>query len=39
LLYVSVILGIEFFREKRWKMQLAIAVVLLIFILRILHIK
>lgn len=39
LIYITIILGIEFFGEKKWKMQIAIAAVLLIFILRILHIK
>ncbi len=39
LLYVTVILGIEFYNEKKWKMQIAIAFVLLIFVLRILQIK
>ncbi len=39
LIYVTFILGIEFVKEKKWKMQMAIAFVLLIFILRILHIK
>ncbi len=39
LIYVTVILGIEFFQERKWKMQIAIAFVLLIFILRILQVK
>ncbi len=39
LIYVTVILGIEFFHERKWKMQIAIAFVLLIFILRIIQIK
>jgi hypothetical protein len=39
LIYVTVILGIEFYRERKWKMQIAIAFVLLIFLLRILQIK
>lgn len=39
LIYVTFILGIEYFKEKNWKMQMAIGFVLLIFILRILHIK
>lgn len=39
LIYVTVILGIEFIKEKKWKTQIAIAVVLLIFVLRILQIK
>ena len=39
LLYVTLILGMEFIRERKWKMQMAIAFVLLIFILRILQVK
>jgi hypothetical protein len=39
LIYITIVLIIEFFNEKRWKMQLAMAFVLLIFILRILQIK
>jgi len=39
LIYVTFILGIEYLKEKNWKMQVAIGLVLLIFILRILHIK
>lgn len=39
LIYVTVILGIEFYRERKWKMKIAIAFVLLIFLLRILQIK
>lgn len=39
LIYITVILGIEFYRERKWKMQVAIAFVLLIFLLRILQIK
>lgn len=39
LIYVTLILGIEFIEEKKWKSQIAIAVVLLIFVLRILQIK
>jgi hypothetical protein len=37
--YVAVILGMEFIHEKKWKMQVAIAFVLLVFALRIFHIK
>lgn len=39
LVYITFILGIEFIKEKKWKMQVAIAFVLLVFILRILHVK
>lgn len=39
LIYVTVILFIEFFSEKKWKIKLAIACALLIFVLRILQIK
>jgi len=39
LVYVTIILIIEFIKERKWKMQMAIAFVLLIFILRILQIK
>ena len=37
--YVTVILGMEFIHEKKWKMQLAIALVLLILALRVFQIK
>lgn len=37
--YLVFILGMEFFHEKKWKIQLAIAFVLLIFVLRILQVK
>jgi hypothetical protein len=39
LVYVAFILVLEFIHERKWKMQLAIAFVLLIFVLRILQIK
>lgn len=39
LMYITAIIGIEFIKEKRWKMQLAMAMVLLVFMLRILQIK
>lgn len=39
LAYIAVVLGLEFIHEKRWKMQIAIAFVLLIFMLRIFQIK
>jgi len=37
--YIAFILGMEFIQEKRWKMQVAIAFVLLIFALRIFQVK
>jgi len=39
LAYVTFVVIIEFLKEKKWKNQLAMAMVLLIFILRILQIK
>ena len=39
LLFLSILLFIDFFREKSWKKQLSIAFILLIFVLRILQIK
>lgn len=39
LAFLTVVLGIEFFKEKNWKMKVAIILVLLIFVLRILQIK
>jgi len=39
LTFLSSLLIIAFFREKSWKNQLSIAIVLLIFLLRILQIK
>jgi hypothetical protein len=39
LAYITVVIAIEFFKESKWKNQLAIAMVLLIFILRLLQIK
>jgi hypothetical protein len=39
LIYVTFIVAVEFLSEKRWKSELAMAMVLLIFILRILQIK
>jgi len=39
LAYVTFIVSAEFLTEKKWKNQVAIAMVLLIFILRILHLK
>jgi hypothetical protein len=39
LAYLTVIVAIEFFNESKWKNQLAMAMVLLVFILRLLQIK
>jgi len=39
LVYVTFILVLEFIHEKKWKMQMAIAFVLLIFLLRIFQVK
>ena len=39
LAYVTFVVIMEFLREKKWREQLAMAMVLLIFILRILQIK
>ncbi len=39
LAYVTFVVIIEFLKEKKWRNQLAMAMVLLIFILRILQIK
>ena len=39
LIYVTTLIFIEFFHEKKWKNQIALAFVLLIFVLRILQIK
>ncbi len=39
LAYVTFVVLIEFFREKKWRDQLAMAMVLLIFLLRLLQIK
>lgn len=39
LVYVTFIVIIEFFHEKKWKNQVAMAMLLLIFILRLLQIK
>jgi hypothetical protein len=37
--YCAVLVVIELFREKRWREQLSLALVLIPFVLRILHIK
>lgn len=39
LAYVTFVIIIEFLKEKKWRNQLAMAMVLLIFIFRILQIK
>jgi len=39
LAYVTFVVIIEFLKEKKWRNQLAMAMVLLIFILRILQIR
>ena len=39
LAFLTFIVTLEFFREKRWKGKIAMAMVLLVFILRILQIK
>nr|MBN2278078.1 hypothetical protein [candidate division Zixibacteria bacterium] len=38
-LFLSIIIIIELFSEKQWKKQIALAMVLLPFVLRILQIK
>lgn len=39
LAYVTFIIVIEFLKEKKWKQQMAMAMVLLVFVLRLLQIK
>jgi hypothetical protein len=39
LIYITVIIVVEFFKEPKWKNKLAMAMVLLVFILRILQLK
>lgn len=39
LAYISFIVVIEFLKEKKWKSKLAMAMVLMVFILRLLQIK
>lgn len=39
LIYLTLVLSIEFYYEKNWKNLIAISFVLLIFVLRILQIK
>ena len=37
--FVTFVISIEFLNEKKWKNQLAMAMVLLVFVLRLLQIK
>lgn len=39
LIYITVVMFIEFFKERDWKKQVAVAIVLIIFVLRIFQIK
>lgn len=39
LAYITVVVVLEFLSEKRWKQQLAMVMVLMIFIMRLLQIK
>ena len=39
LAFVTFVLSLEFLNEKKWKNQLAMAMVLLVFVLRLLQIK
>jgi hypothetical protein len=39
LAYLTFVIIVEFLNEKKWKNQVAMAMVLLVFILRILQIK
>lgn len=39
LAFVTYVMAIEFLNEKKWKNQLAMAMVLLVFVLRLLQIK
>lgn len=39
LAFVTFVISIEFLNEKKWKNQLAMAMVLLVFVLRLLQIK
>lgn len=38
-IYISVIIIVELFAEKQWKKQIALAMILIPFVLRILQIK
>jgi hypothetical protein len=37
--FVTFVISLEFLNEKKWKNQLAMAMVLLVFVLRLLQIK
>ena len=39
LAYVTFVVILEFLKEKKWRNQMAMAMVLIVFILRLLHIK
>jgi len=39
LAYLATVVTIEFLNEKKWRNQLAMAMVLLVFVLRLLQIK
>ena len=39
LVYITAMIAIEFFKESKWKNKLAMAMVLLVFVLRLLQIK
>lgn len=39
LAYVTFVIFLEFLKEKKWRNQIAMAMVLIVFILRLLHIK
>lgn len=39
LAYLTTVVAIEFLNEKKWRNQIAMAMVLLVFVLRILQIK
>lgn len=39
LAFVTFVISLEFLNEKKWKNQLAMAMVLLVFVLRLLQIK
>lgn len=39
LAYLTFVVILEFLKEKKWRNQVAMAMVLIVFILRLLHIK
>ncbi len=39
LAYITFVVFLEFFKEKRWQSKIAIAMVLMVFILRLAQIK